>query len=80
MDTIQQHSLLAWVGQDPTTGAQTVKRVQSTGQALTSIDYDRAALALAKDEMEKEAEIYGRKIRLVRFAFAEILDETAGGE
>jgi len=46
------------------------------------MDYDRHKIERApvRDGLECQAELYGKKIRLVKFVFAEVVAETKAGE
>ncbi|HEY1897028.1 MAG TPA: hypothetical protein VGG62_12175 [Terracidiphilus sp.] len=81
-NSIQDHSLYAWVGEDEHgSGEIGIKQglVPAGYIPLASMDYDLHKLEGLRKAMEAQALIYGKKIRLVRFAFAEIIAETRAG-
>ena len=49
---------------------------------LVTMDCDRYKIerAQVRDAMEMQSEVYGKKIRLVKFVFAEIVAETTAGQ
>ncbi len=84
MSSIEDHSLYAWVGEDEL-GSGRIGLKQGLVPAgfipLVTMDYDaqkimRGAIRLA---MEQQAKMYGKKIRLVRFRFDAVIEETEAG-
>lgn len=84
-DKVQDHSLIAWVGEDELAeinGRIGIKigMVPAGLIPLAAMDYHLDRLDKLKSVMEAQAAAYGKRIYLVRFAFAEILDQTTEGE
>lgn len=84
MSKIEDHSILAWVGEDEMGGGEIgIKRgrVPAGDIPLAAMDYDlhkmtRPELLL---QLEAQAATWGKKIRLVRFRFEAVVDETEHG-
>jgi hypothetical protein len=81
--SIEDHSLYAWVGEDEFgSGVIGLKqgRVPAGFVPLVVMDYDLYKIErdYLRSQMECQAKQYGKKIRLVRFAFAEVIAETEG--
>jgi hypothetical protein len=81
---IEEHSILAWVGEDEKgSGVIGIKQghVPAGLIPLAAMDYDlhklvRPELLL---QLEAQAAVWGKKIRLVRFRFEAIVEETEHG-
>lgn len=81
---IQECSIYAWVGMDELgSGRIGIKQgaVPAGYIPLAAMDYDlhkliRPDLVMA---MEAQAAVWGKKIRLVRFRFDAVIDETERG-
>ena len=82
MSRLEEHSLYAWVGEDEL-GSGRIGLKQALVPAgyipLVTMDYDVHKIQRVKDQLNMQAKVCGKKIRLVRFAFAEVVDETAYG-
>lgn len=83
-DVIEERSILAWVGEDELVknGRIGIKigAVPAGLIPLAAMDYHQDRLDKLKPAMEQQAATYGKRIYLVRFAYAEILDQTEAGE
>jgi len=85
VERLKEHALYAWVGEDEMgSGRIGLKQAQvPAGRIpLVTMDYDRFKIERdpVRDAMEMQAEVYGKKIRLVRFVYAEVVAETRAGE
>ena len=84
-ERLQDHALYAWVGEDEF-GSGRIGLKQGLVPAgyipLVTMDYDRHKIDRAplRAAMETQARKYGKKIRLVKFVFAEIVAETTAGQ
>jgi hypothetical protein len=82
---LEDHTLYAWVGEDEF-GSGRIGLKQGLVPAgyipLVTMDYDRHKIEPAplRAAMEAQARTYGKKIRLVKFVFAEVVAETAAGQ
>jgi hypothetical protein len=81
---IEDHSILAWVGEDEHgSGVIGIKqaRVPAGLIPLAAMDYDAQKLQRAELilQLEAQAATFGKKIRLVRFRFEAVVDETEHG-
>ena len=82
---LEDHALYARVGEDEF-GSGRIGLKQGLVPAgyipLVTMDYDRYKIerAQVRDAMEMQSEAYGKKIRLVKFVFAEIVAETTAGQ
>lgn len=82
---LEDHTLYAWVGEDEF-GSGRIGLKQGLVPAgyipLVTMDYDRHKIERAplRAAMEAQARTYGKKIRLVKFVFAEVVAETAAGQ
>ena len=82
---LKEHALYAWVGEDEF-GSGRIGLKQGLVPAgyipLVTMDYDRHKIDRAplRTAMETQARKYGKKIRLVKFVFAEIVAETTAGQ
>jgi hypothetical protein len=82
--SIEDHSLYAWVGEDEF-GSGRIGLKQGIVPAgiipLVAMDYDRYKVERdnVRVQMEGMAKRFGKKIRLVRFVFAEVVAETEDG-
>lgn len=76
-------ALLAFVGEDEL-GSGVVGLKQGLAPAgyipLVAIESHADRLEKIKPQMEAQARMYGKRIRLVRFIFAEVLYATEAGE
>jgi hypothetical protein len=82
--SISDHSLYAWIGEDEFgSGEIGLKRglVPAGIIPLVTMDYDLHKLErpAVRSQMETQALQYNKKIRLVRFSFAEVITETKYG-
>ena len=82
---LEDHALYAWVGEDELgSGHFGLKQgvVPAGCIPLVTMDYDRHKIerGTVRDGMEMQARMYGKKIRLVKFVFAEVVAETEAGE
>jgi hypothetical protein len=82
---LEGHALFAWVGEDEfNSGRIGLKQglVPAGYIPLVAMDYDRHKIDRAplRTAMETQARKYGKKIRLVKFVFAEIVAETTAGQ
>ena len=77
--------VVAWVGEDEL-GSGKIGIKQGACAAgfipLAAMDFDEWKLARPEmvRQMEAQAAVYGKRIRLVRFRFAEVVLETEHGE
>jgi hypothetical protein len=82
---LEDHALYAWVGEDEL-GSGRIGLKQGLVPAgyipLVAMDYDRHKIDRAplRTAMETQARKYGKKIRLVKFVFAEVVAETTAGQ
>jgi hypothetical protein len=83
--TLEEHCLYAWVGEDEHgSGRIGLKQghVPAGFSPLVTMDYD--AHKIQRPEvvlgLEAQAAVWGKKIRLVRFRFDAVIDETEHGE
>jgi hypothetical protein len=83
--SIEEHTIFAWVGEDELgSGRIGIKQalVPAGYIPLAAMDYD--VHKLTRPEMraalETQATLYGKKIRLVRFRFDRIVDQTEHGD
>lgn len=77
--------VVAWVGEDELgSGKIGIKQgcVPAGFIPLAAMDFDEWKLARPEmvRQMEAQAAVYGKRIRLVRFRFAEVVVETEHGE
>jgi hypothetical protein len=84
-ERLKEHAIYAWVGEDEFgSGRIGLKQGQVPAGMipLVTMDYDRYKIerAQVRDAMEMQSEAYGKKIRLVKFVFAEIVAETTAGQ
>lgn len=84
-DRIEDHALYAWVGEDELgSGRVGIKQglVPAGYIPPVTMDYDRHKIERdgVRSAMEAQAAIYGKRIRLVRFVFAEVIAETEQGQ
>jgi hypothetical protein len=84
MERLKEHAIYAWVGEDEK-GSGRIGLKQGLVPAgyipLVTMDYDRHKIqGPVRDAMELQSRAYGKKIRLVKFVFAEVVDETKAGE
>jgi hypothetical protein len=83
MDDPTNRAVYAWVGEDELGSGKTgIKAgiVPAGVVPLAYMDFDiRKALEL-RPQMEDQARRYGKKIRLCKFTFAEIVAQTEGGK
>jgi hypothetical protein len=82
---LKEHALYAWVGEDELgSGRIGLKqgRVPAGFIPLVTMDYDRHKIerAQVREQMEMQSETYGKKVRLVKFVFAEVVAETKAGQ
>lgn len=83
--SVEAHSLYAWVGEDEL-GSGKIGLKQGLVPAgyipLVTMDYDRHKIERApvRLAMEMQAKLYGKKIRLVKFCYAEVVAETEAGQ
>ena len=83
-ERLKTHALYAWVGEDEF-GSGRIGLKQGDVPAgripLVTMDYDRHKIERAplRATLEAQARTYGKKIRLVKFTFAEVVDETTAG-
>jgi hypothetical protein len=80
--TYEQHALYAWIGEDENgSGRIGIKQglVPAGYIPLAAMDYDLHKLERLREMMELQASGYGKKIRLVRYVFAEVVAETEAG-
>lgn len=81
---IEDHTILAWVGEDEL-GSGRIGIKQGLAPAgfipLAAMDYDAHKLQRPelRLQMEAQAATYGKRIRLVRFRFEEVVEETEHG-
>lgn len=79
----EQHASLAWVGEDEL-GSGKVGIKQGMAPAgyvpLAAIDYHRDRMDKMKPQLEAQAKLYGKKIRLVEYRFHRVVDETEAGK
>lgn len=85
MDNLADHSLYAWVGEDEFgSGVIGLKqaRVPAGLIPIVVMDYHRekAERGAIREQMEDQARVYGKRIYLVRFGFAEVVAETKAGK
>jgi hypothetical protein len=75
-------ALYAWVGEDEF-GSGVVGLKQGDVPAgripLVVCDYHLDRITGLKSQMEMQASVYGKKVRLVKFEAVEVLAETTGG-
>ena len=84
-EQLRKHALYAWVGEDEFgSGRIGLKQGQVPAGMipLVTMDYDQHKIDRAplRAALEAQARTYGKKIRLVKFVFAEIVRETTAGE
>jgi hypothetical protein len=80
---IRDIELFAWLGADELgSGEIGLKQARMpVGRIpLVAVKLFKMNSAAIVDAMRMEAEVYGKKIRLCRFVFAEVLFETPAGE
>lgn len=83
---IETMELFAWVGEDDQadrskrTGEYGIKQAYCPAGFIPIVSVSRDKVAPFADGMNKQARAQGKRIRLVRFVFAEIVAETAEGE
>ena len=81
---IRDVELFAWLGADELgSGEIGLKQALMTAGRVPLVAVKRYKMESAAivDAMQMQAEVYGKKIRLCRFVFAEVLVETpAGGD
>jgi hypothetical protein len=82
MSALEKHALYAWVGEDEL-GSGRIGLKQGLVPAgyipLVAMDYDLHKMERMRPAMEAQAALYGKRIRLVKFTFAEVVLETAAG-
>jgi hypothetical protein len=80
---LEHRSIYAWVSEDEHgSGMIGIKQglVPAGMIPLVAMDYDLEKLRKLKPQMEAQAATYGKKIRLVRFRFDGVIDETEHGK
>ena len=75
---IEDHTILAWVGLDEH-GKGRIGIKQGLLIPLVAMDYDEEKLKRLLPLMDEQAATFGNKIRLVRFRFEAIVEETEHG-
>lgn len=82
--SLEDHSLYAWVGEDEL-GSRRIGLKQGLVPAgyipLVTMDYDARKIMRGEIRLglEQQAKTYGKKIRLVRFKFDAVIEETEAG-
>tara|TARA_Y100000310_G_C20117545_1_gene549962 strand:- start:313 stop:567 length:255 start_codon:yes stop_codon:yes gene_type:complete len=80
---ISELELFAWVGEDEL-GSGEIGLKQAMCPAgmipIVTINEQKAGHADIKRQLEQQAHIFGKKIRLCRFKFDGVIAETASGE
>ncbi len=80
---LQNLSVVGWVGEDEL-GSGVIGLKQGVVPAgcvpMIAMEYDLHKMQRVAPQMEAQAAAYGKRIRLVRFTFAEVLQETESGE
>jgi len=85
LERLKAHALYAWIGEDEK-GSGRIGLKQTLMAAgfipLVTMDYDRHKIERApvREAMEMQSGLYGKKIRLVKFVFAEVVAETEAGQ
>ena len=85
LERLKAHALYAWMGEDEK-GSGLIGLKQTIMPAgyipLVTMDYHRFKIEreAVRGAMEMQAEVYGKKIRLVKFVFAEVVAETEAGQ
>ena len=85
LERLKTHALYAWVGEDER-GSGRIGLKQTMMAAgfipLVTMDYDRFKIEReqVRRVMEMQSGLYGKKIRLVKFVFAEVVAETEAGQ
>lgn len=85
-EKLRELELFAWVGEDDQadrskrTGKIGIKQAMCPAGYIPIVAVDRAKVERFAEGMEIQARNYGKKIRLVRFVFAEVITETEKGE
>ncbi|GGH17520.1 hypothetical protein [Silvibacterium dinghuense] len=80
---IRAIELFAWLGVDELhSGEIGLKQVWAPGAKIPLVAVKRYTMEAPAivDAMQRQAKVYGKKIRLCRFVFAEVVSETPAGE
>jgi hypothetical protein len=73
--------LFAWVGEDELgSGEIGIKQGHVPAGYIPLVAISRDKMSRLAPHMQIQAMHYGKKIRLCRFVFAEVVDETPSGE
>lgn len=79
---LEDIALYAWVGEDEL-GSGEIGLKQALVPAgcipLVAISRDKASQSYIREQMEQQARIYGKRIRLVKFSFSGVILETEAG-
>lgn len=79
---LEDMELYAWMGEDEN-GSGEVGLKQGVVPAglipLVAIGQHKHKMEALRHQMEMQAATFGKRIRLVRFTFAEVIDETVKG-
>lgn len=73
-------SLYAWIGEDELgSGEIGIKQGLVPAGLIPLVAISKPKMDGLKIQMNTQARVYGKKIRLARFVFVEVVDETAAG-
>lgn len=73
--------LFAWLGEDELgSGEIGLKQGLVPAGYIPLVAVNRAKMENQRELMERQSAVFGKRIRLCRFIFAEVLLETAAGE
>jgi hypothetical protein len=77
---LEKVELYAWVGEDEFgSGEIGLKQGLVPAGCIPLVAVRRDKVERLKPQMENQAREYGKRIRLVRFVFAEVISETEAG-
>lgn len=81
MSAIETVELYAWIGEDEL-GSGEIGLKQGTVPAgcIPLVAVDPLKMVRLRGQMEQQARVYGKRIRLCRFSFVEVLIETVNGK
>jgi hypothetical protein len=80
-EPFEQVELYAWVGEDELgSGVVGIKQGLVPAGCIPLVAIQREKMDRLKPQMEVQAYMYGKRIRLCRFQFIEVVSETNAGE
>lgn len=78
---LEQIELYAWLGEDELGSTEIgIKQGSVPAGVIPLVSINREKVARLAPQMEGQAQEWGKRIKLCRFVFAEVISETEAGE